>query len=875
MHLAKKDFAAICANGGTIVLPSRLLASVARQQLAAERIQLGLESWERPEILSISAWLVSSWNAARFSGFSVPGLLSPSQEVELWRGLFEELHPAVFDPGGAAGLAIRAAQSIAEWHLPLEGEWWERSADSESYRQLHRRFSRELRDRDCMTRAEIWRALPDWIRSGAYKPAQVTFLGFRQPVAPAMSGIMDALGRSARSLPFDAKRPKPRIPTEQCARFEDEIETAARWARRQIEENPEVTVGVFVPELRSHHQAVARIFDSVLDPPSSLRLDLPDAVSEDVKRPAVHVHASRPLVREPLVTSALTLLELLRARIRITDASAILLSPFLAGAAAERSQRALADLNLRRSREIDVTLSHIQYRTVECEHLAPVWQKIRSIRPKASAMDLIEWSELFGDLVGASGWPGEQPLTTHEQSVAQGWNDALSELGSLGFVSPPVPFEVALSRLRDALGQSRSPETGDELSPVQVLDFEDAEGLQFDCSVAMGVSEEKWPRRSHLVPFIPPAIQRSSESSLSLAQRFQDESEARASALLSTAPNVLVTYSGTLAPAARGLVKTKAGSVPKWLGTTMLASDVRRTDIESIPDRQPPPFRSTASLSGGVGVIRSQAQCPFRAFAEYRLHAQRPEDACFGFDPRERGGYLHRALENVWKRLESSERLLGASDSELQTLVEDSVAEALASERNSPFREVISTAEKLRLNDAILYWLREKEKNRSTPFRVEHIEEKKTVDINGLQLRIRVDRIDRLRDGSVVLIDYKSGEISEASLQGDRPSEPQLLVYAAAMEEEVDGIFLAQVRPREAKTVGCALHSHFPPSRSSKLDWAALRDDSRIYLRDLAREFTAGHAPVDPLPGACKFCNLPALCRVREGAGGLEDEDDD
>jgi ATP-dependent helicase/nuclease subunit B len=298
-------------------------------------------------------------------------------------------------------------------------------------------------------------------------------------------------------------------------------------------------------------------------------------------------------------------------------------------------------------------------------------------------------------------------------------------------------------------------------------------------------------------------------------------------------------------------------------------------EIELMEDFQAPPFRSTEPLSGGVGVIRSQAQCPFRAFAEYRLHAQRPEDACFGFDARERGGYLHRALENVWKRLESSEQLARTSDSELQGIVKDAVSEALASERNSPFREVISAAERDRLSEAILYWLNEKERQRGTPFRVEHVEEKKTVEINGLQLRLRVDRIDRLKNGSVVLVDYKSGDISERGLQGSRPSEPQLLVYAAAMEEEVDGVFLAQVRPREAKTVGCALHSHFPPTRNAKLDWAALRDDSRIYLRDLADEFMAGHAPVDPLPGACTYCNLPALCRIQEGARASKDEDND
>jgi len=874
LRLARKDFAAICSGGGTVVLPNRFLASVARQQVADEKNALGIQSWERPNILSLNAWLVNCWNTVRFSGAAVPALLSPSQEIELWRELFEEVHPSVFDPAGAARLAMRAATTIAEWRMPLDGESWERSKDSESYRQLHRRFVRELRDRGCMTRAEIWRLLPDWIRSGAYGAGIVSFVGFPE-LSPALSQVLEALGRNGRSVPFEVNKTKPRVLSEAHSTFAEEVEAAARWARKLLEDKPQSSIGIFVPDLAGKEQIVSRIFESILDPPGSVQLRIAADVNGNGKRAPFHVHASRPLIREPLVTSALTLLEVLRSRIRITDASAILLSPFLAGAAHERSARALADLNLRRSRDIDVTFSQIEYRTANCERLGPIWQKIRSIRPNATALKFDEWGELFGDLVTASGWPGDGPLSEHEGSVAEAWNDALAELGGLGFISPPVPFEVALSRLRDALFESQSPEVGDQFSPIQILDLEAAAGVQFDSCAAIGLSEENWPRANRLVPFIPPAIQRSGDPALSLARKQEDQSRERASALFSSAPNMLLTYSGELAPQVRAFVKAKSSSVPKWIGRTMLSSESLGPNVELVEDFKAPPFRSTDPLSGGVGVIKSQAQCPFRAFAEYRLHAQRPEDACFGFDARERGGYLHRALENVWKRLGSSEQLKRASDAELEALVNDAVTEALASERNSPFREVISSAERNRLREAILYWLNEKEKNRGTPFRVEHVEEKKTVEINGLQLRLRVDRIDRLEDGSVVLIDYKSGEISEKSLLGERPSEPQLLVYAAAMDEEVDGIFLAQVRPREAKTAGGALHSHFPPAKNSKFDWATLRDDSRISLRQLADEFMAGHAPIDPLRGACTYCSLPALCRIQEGARALKGDDDD
>ncbi len=72
----------------------------------------------------------------------------------------------------------------------------------------------------------------------------------------------------------------------------------------------------------------------------------------------------------------------------------------------------------------------------------------------------------------------------------------------------------------------------------------------------------------------------------------------------------------------------------------------------------------------------------------------------------------------------------------------------------------------------------------------------------GLRLRLRLDRIDRLDNGHFLLIDYKSGEQTRPKLEGERPLEPQLLVYAAAVQEEVDGIFFGQLKPRELKAVG-------------------------------------------------------------------------
>ena len=52
----------------------------------------------------------------------------------------------------------------------------------------------------------------------------------------------------------------------------------------------------------------------------------------------------------------------------------------------------------------------------------------------------------------------------------------------------------------------------------------------------------------------------------------------------------------------------------------------------------------------------------------------------------------------------------------------------------------------------------------------------------------------------------------------------------------------------------------------------------RNYIEQLARDFLAGRADVDPrdYPETCERCGLQALCRIQENQPGLDaDEDED
>ena len=54
--------------------------------------------------------------------------------------------------------------------------------------------------------------------------------------------------------------------------------------------------------------------------------------------------------------------------------------------------------------------------------------------------------------------------------------------------------------------------------------------------------------------------------------------------------------------------------------------------------------------------------------------------------------------------------------------------------------------------------------------------------LGGVELRCRIDRIDQVELG-LVLLDYKTGKVDSKACDGERPDEPQLPAYAVLRQD--------------------------------------------------------------------------------------------
>jgi hypothetical protein len=84
-------------------------------------------------------------------------------------------------------------------------------------------------------------------------------------------------------------------------------------------------------------------------------------------------------------------------------------------------------------------------------------------------------------------------------------------------------------------------------------------------------------------------------------------------------------------------------------------------------------------------------------------------------------------------------------------------------------------------------------------FVVASVEREVNLTEAGVHLQLRVDRIDELPDGSIAILDYKTGAEKQFLTSRGQPREFQLVAYACAVDEAVAALALVNV---DSRTIG-------------------------------------------------------------------------
>ncbi|MFN7925494.1 MAG: PD-(D/E)XK nuclease family protein [Bryobacteraceae bacterium] len=842
------DLVAALERGATLVTATRRLARAMRSGYAASRIEAGREAWESPEIVTWSGWLDRQWTALLHLG--APGMkprLTPAQEASLWERAIQD-HPdaaALLNLAPAAGAAARAWDLIHEWRIPKSGAAWQSHADAMAFLEWRERFESDCWDLGRIDSARSPDQVLAALQSGSIAaPPELWFAGF-DLFTPRHREFLEAMhgaGTTIRVLEAETE-PGPAV-LESHADSEAQWRAAAAWSLGLVERKAG-SIGIIAPNLDRQRALAERVFRESLGG-------------------AFHISLGPKLDAWPVAAVALTIAELVRPRTSFATISRLLLSPYVRGAAQERSERALFELELRRQHATEIAWAA----SPASAPAPPMWtaalanahEAIRAVSGEQRRPS--QWSRAISRLLTSLGWPGDASPSSGEYQAIDAWHDALSELAALDLTLPPISAGKALALLREITSRPFEPENRDE--PVQILSVNESTGECFEHSWLLGFDDSAWPPVAAPQPFVPVMLQRARGVPRASAEGALGQAKRATVRLLASAGDIVVSFARTegersLAPSplvAHLPLHDAAAARPAWTPVP----------LETAEDTPPPPLAVSATAAGGTRVLQLQAACPFRAFAEMRLRAQELDEPDLGLEPRERGTVLHAALEECWRRLGGSRGLAG----DLDAVIAPSVESALDTQPHlwrGAFGARLRELEAARLVRLIGEWLAF-ERKRAVPFTTEPGEQKREVQIGGLTLRTRLDRQDRLSDGRLVLIDYKSGQPTLSAWEGDRPDEPQLPLYAVSTLKPLAAVAFAQVRSGDVRFKGIsAAAAALPEAKEiASADLDRRLNDWRSVLAALAQDFAAGRSEVDPkqAPQTCQYCHLRTLCRVHE-----------
>jgi ATP-dependent helicase/nuclease subunit B len=879
------------AAGRIVLAPSTELAAALIDAVERAHRQAGHEIWPTPKILDFGTWLKSRHLERQLVDSSLPRCLSDAEERELWRNVvLESAASAQFlEPSGAARAARRARRTAFEYGIARSAINAYGTEETEAFEAWRAAFESRCRALRVIGADELLGGL-DRPPDGDHRATAVTWIEspLWRPVARRWLERNAGTPLPPESASPQRRRPAPR--TVQAGSPAAELAALAEWLRARLEAESSFRAWVSLRDLAARREEVVDALDAALAPQRF-------SVDESEGAAPYAVAGGTALGDHAPVRAALDLLAAAGGSVPFERFSALLRAPELQASRTEASAAARLDTMLRSRAPSEATLR-------AWLSLAETIARGKALEPPAAlarlsaalrVLDKLQghhrmsrWLSIWIEVFEAGPWSLRARWSSAEFQSAVRFRELLETL-ALG----DRTFESLSRRAAESILERAARDTQFQIQtgvpPIWVSSQLGDPWLAYDGIWVAGCDESRWPPPVDPIPLIPPLLQRqhgvvaaSAEAQLAFATDLQSRWLARAEACVFScsdpgegrhvpASPLLAALAERAAPSPEGAVSTSSLSPPPlWL-----AQHIEAPALEELVDERAPAVR-TEERTHGVATLRAQSQCAFRGFAETRLDACGLEQPAPGFNERERGQILHDALQGIFTEVQDSrslEDLIARPEASAERIaghVRRAVDKQCA-KRNPGERW--AERERRRLQGLLERWLALE--SMRAPFHVERVEEGgDTAFYGGLAYTVRIDRIDRLEDGSRILIDYKTGWV-QPDWRGERPDNPQLPMYALLHRENLVAVSYGRVSAAKCCfVVESARADILPGVRASRLEgMASFAELVAVWERRverLAEEFARGAAEVAPKDTACRYCRLQGLCRVPSTLDALE-----
>lgn len=822
---------ALAADGSHVITANRRLARELRQAWGELQKAAGRSAWRTPRILFVSDWYSE-----------LADLLPPAERLatrinaQHSRILWEEiLREDIEDPlAGIAGLARQCRESysrLCEWNVPLsECQSMATGRDQRVFARAAGKYVQRLAENRWIDEAQLPTVLIERLVSAAVPvPKAITWVGFDR-ATPRIESLSSALMAGGCQVHWHQLQSSSAADLHSFESADAELRAAGRWAREQLQVDPSRRIAIVVNQLERDSVRSARLLREGFTPGWQC--------ADDEAYDLLNISYGRPLSEYPAVQVALLALRWLFGELTGRQVSLLLRSSFIVSAST--FDRSRLELRMRRWPDRPwrrMSLLRALSEFEEGGHAADWIERFETLEKLVvdgpSRRSPTAWAQAIDTALRTVGWPGERSLTSAEFQLVNRWRSLLGEFARTETVVPTLTGPGAIARVSSMAAETLfQPESANAV--VDVLGPLEAAGLEFDALWITGMSAEDWPpggaplallnrdlQRRHAMPDATP------EDSLVFGQRVLER-------LRASAERCTFSYARTDGDAGRLPTALLADldahadeSDPGWYANSLLGG---RPAV--VPDSVPQ-VAADEVVSGGASTIAGQQRDPISAFCAGRLNARSLDPFAAGINAGMRGSLIHDALERLYAEAPTRRAIAAWTSEDIERRIESAVRAAFARhERHAD--AMLKALFRLERERTAGLLARVVALDRDRDFdRVDNVEQRIDVSLETVRLSLRCDRIDRLQNGRLVILDYKTGA-PKNFLTNNEPRDPQLVVYAAATRGDIDGLGIYQVNTRGVAVDGAG------PALTDTEDWTEVLDAWINDVRRAAQQIAAG-----------------------------------
>lgn len=835
-HLNNKNkLLDLIAQGATVITPNNRLSA---ELLLHYFNHCNTTTIDKPTCLPYNSILVQAYQRLKFQTpeQTHPTLLNSMQCQQLWRNLLmQDTHYTYSE--GLLSSVMQAWEHCLDWQIDPSDQAFLYTPQTRQFQQWWNKIDAHISELNVITEHQL---IAYFIKSNqnlfSTPVVWVCFDNF----TPQQQSLQNYLNNNlVEQYQYDVPSHAGATTVFAASDNKQEYQQLIDWLQLKRKQGQQ-RIGVVIPDLQDQAQSLQRLLTNYF-PDTDFDISLGQALG-----------------KFPLIAHALSWLTLDTKQLLPHQAALLLQSPYIGHAQEEFLARSHYLQESALLQDQNISLTHLIQDLVQ-KKIPKLAELLALIKPYPESATVQDWIQIFQQRLNLIGFPGDYGLNSENYQCFNRFMLLFDEFRQFSILEPNLSALKAIEAftllINNTIFQAQKTK-----APIQICGLLEASGCTFDSLWVMGLTDNCLPQKTRLSAFIPQQMQRELEMPHSVPANELKFAQQTLQRLQNGSKSTVFSYS-RLTGDNPNLPCSLITQFPTMEPTTKPSKSIPDVQLVHAEENYLVPLNDKESITGGTSLLANQAKCPFKAFAEHRLKAQALSELNEGLSHLEKGQIIHKVMELIWQKLLTHEQLIKLSTDQEEQLIHNAIQKALAdfSTISSLILE-IETVRLKRLVQSCLQW----EKQRP-PFTVAAIEQAYSINLSGLDFKVRVDRLDQVGTNKWV-IDYKSRLPTAKPWNEERPQEPQLLLYAL-LEDQINTLLLIQLKSGQFACSGVSEEKQeIKGIGSLKKDqsWQDCRDNWHQQLNLLAQEFKQGQCQPQPSSASvCAHCDFISLCRYQ------------